>query len=47
MAFTHKKVVDIYIVCEIKLWPNIEGAVFALVYSLFGAVKLTKSSNPD
>ena len=42
LAFTHKNMVSIYIVFKINLWSNIQGVDFALEYSLFGALKLTK-----
>ena len=38
---------NIYIVCDIKLWSNIQSVDFALGNSLFGAVKLTKNADPD
>ena len=47
MTFTHGKILNIYIVCEINLWdcgyddyPNLENC-------LFGVVKLVKSANID
>ena len=36
--FTHKKVVDTYIVHEPNLWSYIQGADFALGNSTFGAL---------
>ena len=39
--------VNIYIVYEINLWQFNIGKNFALRNSLFGAVKLTKYSDPD
>ena len=41
--FTHKQVVNIYIVFDINLWPSNIGKDF----SLFGAVKLTTNADPD
>ena len=42
-TFTHKSVVNIYIVLEINLMPFKESSDFTLGHSLFGAVKLTKN----
>ena len=47
VTFTHKQVVDIYIVYEINLWPFTVGQYFTLINSLFGAVKLIKNADPD
>ena len=43
LAFTHKRVVNIYIVYEINLWPYNVIRYFVLGNSFFGAVKLTKN----
>lgn len=37
---------NIYIVCEINLWPFTLGQDFTLLNSLFGAVKLTTNADP-
>ena len=47
VTFTHKKVVNIYIVHEINLWPLTVGQYFMLRNSLFRAVKFTKNADPD
>ena len=47
VTFTHKQVVNIYIIYEIKLWQFNVGKDFELKDSLFGAVKLTKNADPD
>ena len=47
VTFTHKDVVNIYIVYEIILCSYIQGADFILGNSLFGAVKLTRNGDPD
>ena len=39
--------VNIYIFHEINLWPFNFGKDFALINSLFGAVKLTTHTDPD
>ena len=36
-----------YVIYKIKLWPNIQGAAFALGNLLFEAVKLIKNADPD
>ena len=44
VTFTHKKVVNIYIVCDIDyidLWLYTQGFDFTFKSSFFGAVKLT------
>ena len=46
-TFTHNKLVTIYIVYEMILWSNIQGADFTLGNSLFGDVKLTQNAHPD
>ena len=43
VTLTHKKVVNIYIVYEINLWPFNVSEDLALENYLFGAVKLTKN----
>ena len=45
--FTHKQVVNIYIVCEINFWPFTVGKDFTLGCSLFRAVDLTTSIDPE
>ena len=47
VTFTHKQVVDIYVVYEINLWPFTFAKNFALVNSSFGAVELTKNTDFD
>ena len=44
VTFTHKTIVNVYIVYKINSWPYNRGA---LRNSLFGAVKLTKYADPD
>ena len=41
LTFTHEKVVNIYIVYEINLWP------FAIAKNFIGVVKLTKNADFD
>ena len=43
ITFPHKKIVNIYIVFEINLWPFRHDGDFNLRNTLFGAVKLTKT----
>ena len=38
---------NFYIVYEINLWSFVVGQDFALEKSLFGAVKFTKTADPD
>ena len=47
LAFTHKNVVNIYIVYEIYLCPFNVGRNFALGSFFFGAVKLTMNADFD
>ena len=47
VTFIHKNVARIYIVYEINLWANTQGANFTLENSLFGAVKLTENDDFD
>ena len=47
LAFTHKQVVNIYIVYEINLWSHTQSADFTLGNSLFGAFKWTKNADPN
>ena len=47
ITHTHKKVVNIYIVYELKLWTHSTATKFTLINLLFGAVKLTKNFDPD
>ena len=47
VTFTHKQVLNIYIVYEVNLWPLNVSENFALRNSLFGAVKLIKYADPD
>ena len=42
LTFTHKQVVNIFIVYKINLWPLNVGKDFAFGNSLFGAVKWIK-----
>ena len=46
-TFSRKKMINIYIVYEINLCSNIQGASLALGSCLFGALKLTKNTEPD
>ena len=46
-TFTHKKVINIYVVYEINLWAFTQGADFTLENSLSEAVKLTKYADFD
>ena len=39
--------VNSYIAIKINLWSHLQGDDFALGNSLFGAVNLTKNSDPD
>ena len=41
-AFTHKQVINIYIVYRINLWSYIQGGNFKIGKYLSGVVKLTK-----
>ena len=43
LTFTHKKVVNTYIVHEMNLWSNIQRAKFAKGNSLLGAIMLTEN----
>ena len=43
ITFPHKKIVNIYIVFEINLWPFRHDGDFTLGNTLFGVVKLTKT----
>ena len=45
--FTHKQVVNISILCEVNIWPFTVGKDFTLGCSLFGAVNLTTSIDPE
>ena len=47
VTFTHKQVVNIYILNEINLRSHTQGADFTLENSLFGAAKLIKNVDPD
>ena len=47
ITFTHKALVNFYIVFEINSQPQYAGADFRSENSLFGAVKLIKSGGPD
>ena len=47
VTFTHKNVVNIYIVYEINLWVYKHNDGFTLGNSLFGAVKSTKNTDCD
>ena len=44
--FTYTKIINLYIVFEIKLWPYYNDSGFALKRSLVGGVKLTKTPDP-
>ena len=43
--FTHKKVVNTYIVYEMNLWPFTVGKDFMIENSIFRAVKLTTNND--
>ena len=45
--FAHKKIVNIYIVYEINLWPFRQDDNFTLGNALFGVVKLAKNADKD
>ena len=47
VTFTHKQVVNIYIVYEIDFWWYIRGAEFTLGNFFFVDVKLNKKADPD
>ena len=47
ITYTHKKVVNIYIVYELHLWTYSTAIKFTLINPLFGAAKLTKNVHPD
>ena len=47
VIFTHKKVLNNYIVYKINLWPYKEAVGFKSKNSLFEAGKLTKDAYPD
>ena len=47
LTYTHKAVVNIYIMYEINLWQFKRNADFTLGNSLFGAAKLTKNLDFD
>ena len=47
VTFTHKKVVNIYIVYKTHLWTHTQGAGITLENYLFGAAKLTKNADFD
>lgn len=44
LAFTHKIVINVYIVYEINLWLHTVGREFELGNSLFGTSKLTTNT---
>ena len=45
VIFTHKRVSNINIVCEINLWPFKESSDFTLVNFLVGTVNLSKNGD--
>ena len=47
VTFAHRKVVNLYIVYEIILWPFRRDDDFTLRNSLFDAIKLTKNAEKD
>ena len=47
VSFTHRNVVNIFIVYELVVWSRHLGTDFTLKGSLFGAIKLTKNVDPD
>ena len=47
ITFTHKNIVNIYMVYEIHLWPDTKDGDFRFGSSLFGAVKFTKNADFD
>ena len=46
-TFTHKKIVNICMIYEIKMWPFRRDDDFTIRSYLFSAVKLTKNANKD
>ena len=47
VTFTHKKVINIYIIYEISLWSYTQSANFTLGNYLFGAVEWTINADSD
>ena len=47
MPFLYKEVVNLYISYKLDEWSKDLNTDFALGNCLFGAVKLTKNSDPD
>ena len=46
ITYSHKRVVNLYVVCEITNFHGIDSYP-TLTYALFGAVKLTKNADID
>ena len=46
-SFLHENVVNLYITYKLVSWSRDLNRVFTLGICLFGAVKLTKNTNPD
>ena len=46
-AFTHRNIVNLFIVYELDTWSQDLNANFTLKDCLFGAVKLTNSADID
>ena len=47
LSFLHKKVVNLYISCELYTWSKELNIGFTLGICLFEAAKLTKNLDPD
>ena len=47
VTFTHKKLINIYIIYEINLWSYTQNANFTLGNYLFGAIELTIKADSD
>ena len=47
VSFLHKKIVNLYVSYTLDLWSGGLNTDFTLDNCIFGAVELTKNSNPD
>ena len=47
MSFIHRNIINIYISYELDTWPIDLNSDFMLANCLFGALKLTKNTDPD
>ena len=47
VTFTHKKVINIYIIYEISLWSYTQNANFTFRNYLFGDIELTIKADSD